>query len=520
MSIDLIKENIESVQALGENIGNIMIKEEYIIPDTMPDVIDIIDVKVIPKIKSKEVMRDKVYIEGEALYEVLYKGREGETFSVYGANYKGLFKDYIGLENSEKGMNCKTGLSIEHIKWNIINERKIGIEGILNAKVIVYKENNYNILKDIKNNEDVQTLKIPFEHERKIATIEEDLVSKVHFDIPQDKSEAISILSNNLFIYDRKILVEDNKIKVSLKIRCDIVYKTKEDGKIVVVSDNMILSKDIEYRDILSDMNGTAEFSIIDFENTIKEDDLGERRGIDGEVLVKADIRITSKESIEILQDAYSKDKVLKIDKENYKINFVENKVDAEVIIKSTIDFDDREIKPSEIIYSRGELSEIQTKVLEDKVVVEGVVNAKVLYKTNNEENIIKCCNEDIPFTTTVDVKGAKIDMEGEVTPYINVLDINYENGSIKIKTAITMSISIISKMTKEFALSIEEEEGNIPTKKGSFIIYTVQKGDTLWKIAKKYYTSLEEIIKINEISDSNKIDIGQKVIIPGRAIL
>ena len=45
-------------------------------------------------------------------------------------------------------------------------------------------------------------------------------------------------------------------------------------------------------------------------------------------------------------------------------------------------------------------------------------------------------------------------------------------------------------------------------------ITYTVKKGDTLGAIAKKYNTSVDKLVKDNNIKDKNKIYVGQKLII------
>lgn len=45
--------------------------------------------------------------------------------------------------------------------------------------------------------------------------------------------------------------------------------------------------------------------------------------------------------------------------------------------------------------------------------------------------------------------------------------------------------------------------------------IYTVKKNDTLSKIAEKFNISLKELIDINSISNINKIEIGDKILIP-----
>ena len=45
--------------------------------------------------------------------------------------------------------------------------------------------------------------------------------------------------------------------------------------------------------------------------------------------------------------------------------------------------------------------------------------------------------------------------------------------------------------------------------------IHIVQKGESLWVIAKKYGVSVQDIVKANNIENQNLIKINQKLIIP-----
>ncbi|MEH7122484.1 LysM peptidoglycan-binding domain-containing protein [Bacillus sp. JJ1773] len=45
-------------------------------------------------------------------------------------------------------------------------------------------------------------------------------------------------------------------------------------------------------------------------------------------------------------------------------------------------------------------------------------------------------------------------------------------------------------------------------------VIHTVQSGDTLWKIAQKYSTSVDTIVKANQLDPAKYLEIGQKLII------
>ncbi|MGE5404026.1 MAG: LysM peptidoglycan-binding domain-containing protein, partial [Candidatus Saccharibacteria bacterium] len=45
--------------------------------------------------------------------------------------------------------------------------------------------------------------------------------------------------------------------------------------------------------------------------------------------------------------------------------------------------------------------------------------------------------------------------------------------------------------------------------------IYIVQKGDSIWKIAKQHSVSVKKIIEANNLEDENSLQIGDKIIIP-----
>ena len=46
-------------------------------------------------------------------------------------------------------------------------------------------------------------------------------------------------------------------------------------------------------------------------------------------------------------------------------------------------------------------------------------------------------------------------------------------------------------------------------------VIYFVKPGDTLWKIAKMFKSTVEDIARLNNIEDVNKLTVGQQLYIP-----
>ena len=46
-------------------------------------------------------------------------------------------------------------------------------------------------------------------------------------------------------------------------------------------------------------------------------------------------------------------------------------------------------------------------------------------------------------------------------------------------------------------------------------VYHSVQKGETLWKIAQAYHVPVEEIIKINRLPDPTKVKVGERIFVP-----
>jgi len=67
--------------------------------------------------------------------------------------------------------------------------------------------------------------------------------------------------------------------------------------------------------------------------------------------------------------------------------------------------------------------------------------------------------------------------------------------------------------------LSAEQETGTTASvtqrEKPKGVIHYVQKGDTLWQISQKYQVSVQSIVSANQISESRRLIVGQRLIIP-----
>ena len=66
-----------------------------------------------------------------------------------------------------------------------------------------------------------------------------------------------------------------------------------------------------------------------------------------------------------------------------------------------------------------------------------------------------------------------------------------------------------------ENTVVVEESVSSVDSVVNETKIHIVQKGESLWVIAKKYGVSVQDIVKANNIENQNIIKINQKLIIP-----
>ena len=516
--IDIIKENVQFEQLLRESNSNTVLKEEYLIPDTHPDVQEILTVEARPMIINKELIGDKIVLEGKVEYTVIYLARE-DGIVANSVNYNQNFTNNIDLNQGEYKVICEAQCNVEHIEATIMNERKISIQGIITIDWELYKSNEFEFVKDIEGNDGVEVLK-KTETINKISANEDvELIGKCMIRVGMDKPQINKILKCSLRLHKKEVKIAEDKIYLGCYCKLNILYKGDDSKDLIPLEDDIYLSKEEEVKGITSDMIPTICYEISNNDLMLEEDDLGEVRIINDEFIVKANVKVFSKENIDTIKDAYSTKCLIGLRKEEHEVGILHGANSAESIVKYNIQLNDKDLKPEHIISANASIILTDKQVMKDRVAIEGIVKADVLYKTNDEEKYLANVKAEIPFSALIDIFGATEDMKSIVKGNLESLDASIEGNSIAIKATIILSGKILYEMNKEFISDIVEEEGDMPEKKASITIYVVGEGDTFWDLAKKYNTTVNELIKINKVEDPEHIEQGQKLIIPGRAI-
>ncbi|AOR22577.1 DUF3794 and LysM peptidoglycan-binding domain-containing protein [Clostridium taeniosporum] len=516
--IDAIKESIGFEQLIKESNTDCVLKEEYLIPDTHPDVEKILTVEARPVIISKEFVGDKIVVEGKVEYTVLYLARE-EGMVVNSVNYMEKFSSNIDLNQEEHRIVCEIECKVEHIEAAIMNERKISIQGAFELYWEMYKSSEVEFVKDIEGTDDIEVLKKTEKINRISANEEIELVGKSNIRVGMDKPQISKILNCSLWLHKKEIKILEDKIYLSCYCKLNILYKGDESKEIICIEDDVYLSKEEEVKGVNPDMMYSVSYNIQNNDLMLEEDDLGEVRIINNEFIVKANVKVFSRENVDVIKDAYCPNFPIELKKEEYELGAIQGTGNTEIVIKDNIPLNENNLIPEEIISCTGTLLISDKQVENDKIIIEGVLKVDVLYKTNDSDKYLANVKSDIPFNTIMDMQGAENGMKAIIKCNIENLEATIEANTIAIKCSAILCAKVCYEVKKQFICDVAEQEGEMPEKKSSVTIYVVGEEDTLWDLAKKYNTTVNDLIKINNIEDQDDIECGRKLIIPGRAI-
>lgn len=152
------------------------------------------------------------------------------------------------------------------------------------------------------------------------------------------------------------------------------------------------------------------------------------------------------------------------------------------------------------------------TKVMNGKILYSGELSIEFLYEVSNGMEA-KRINLPFNFEAQSDLIEANNNVDTDLTvEQDNFVIVSDGNIEANITMQFNIGISKTEKISIIDDLEVKEcRQNNIY----SMIIYFVKPGDTLWEIAKKFRSTVEDIARVNGIEDENKIYVGQQLYIP-----
>lgn len=506
MEIDASRQTVTVNKLVSSKKEVVIIEGDMIVPDIKPDILNTIDTVGNVCIYKKEVFDGKVRFDGSVNLNIIYLA-DSDNDSTRGLNNSLDFTQVIEMENCKSGMNLKSNISIQNIECKVLNGRKISTKVILEIEVIVYSNEEISILKQVNNIEGIQTLNSNMQINNLIGSGNCRAIAKDTISIDAEDNLA-EILKTEIKLINSEMKVSYNKILLKADANVKMMYLT-ENGEIKVVASNIPVMG-------FMDMNDVSENNILssnyEIKNMIIKPNSVEQHSIYVEIEFEISCDASDSLEIELIQDMYCPS-------ENLQLNQKEvSTINQKQISKNIYNIRERVSIPE---ISNHKIYDVEinphinnTNILNGRIVYEGEMNLNFIFSSDTNARI-DSQNYTLPFTFNVD--NEQINSNKTVHTKANCVNDEFvitADGMIECRIDLEFEMEMYENSTIHIidGINIAELENEMTP---SMIIYIVKDGDTLWNIAKRYRTTMDDIITVNQLENPNNLSIGQKLFIP-----
>lgn len=508
MAIETAKDSLVVNQIIDQKTDTILIEEDCIVPDIKPDILNVISTSGIVCIYKKEILDGKIRLDGCINTYIMYLADTQEENAVRGLNTNLDFTQMIDMEKANSSMTLDTNLILKSLDCKVLNGRKIHVKAMLEVEAKVSSNETVEFVKDIQNLKDVQLLNQDFRINSLVGTGVTKLYAKDTFSIDQIDN-LVEIMKTDLKIINKDTKVSYNKVLIKADLETKILYLT-EDNRINVVEGKIPIMGFIDLPNISEEHTCDVKYEI---KNLIVKPNNVDEHSIYVEVEIEVFCEAYENRELRMIQDLYSPTVALNFSQKRVRV------IGQKESRQQVCNIREKEMLPE---VGHRKIYDVEVYPIVDK---QNVLNGRILYEGEIELNFIYAASQSngietkqisIPFNFSMDFDGMKSEMNVDTIVEISMQDfVVMPDESIDIKVDLTFTA--ISSRDSNISIidEVQEAEGNRNLCQYSMVIYFAKPGDTLWKIAKRFGSTVEDIARVNGIEDVDNLQVGRQLFIP-----
>ncbi len=518
------------------------LEEDILVPDVKPDLADILAMDGKIKLSDKEIHTgaetSAVRISGDLILQTIYIPEHmTDKEPIVSIESKIPFKNDAEMK---AGPNSDLTMSptIESMDFTVINERKFRVRATVIFGVKEYSNVDIEVFEGLRD-EEVQMLKEKIQLTdvalRKTDTIE----VKDDMTLKENMPEVLNVLKYDVNIVENHKQVTKEKAVINASVNCNILYlgadgntdavKSMETGPDEEIESTVpvLYQGKTEFTQFIrldGDYNSGEEnpagskvnFNISSLNLTAKEDGNGRKGLFELDMSVDTGLELYKNIEKEIVTDVYHHQKDVKFDTDEIGVMALGGSGVAEVSAREIVNVPEKYGNVDKVAYVSGNIIEKRSFIDQSKSVVEGVVNVNVICTSADEKNSVFSLTQEIPFRSAMEIPGITSDMVANNDIALKELWFDkINNKQIEVNAGILVNAAVSSQIKHQLVKNVsflESPQDSNPVP--GIILYVARTGDTIWNIAKKYRTTIDDIKKINDLELGKEISPGTKLLI------
>lgn len=507
--VELIKKNIHMNRWKNNVATQITLDDDFIVPDTMDDMAQVILDTGDIQIETVKNQGEKVTIKGKLSFHVLYRKEEGGLQTLAGSI---PFEEQINVPGVEDKDYISVNWELEDLNAGIINSRKLSMKAIISLDVRVETIHDTDAAVDIRNNM-VGTDNIQVESLKRSVDVAAIAVRrkdthriKEDISLPGNKPNINQILWSEMKLRGVNTKPLDGTVRVEGELMVFVIYSGEGEGvPIQWLEESIPFSGEVELPEATEGMVPVITVRLLHKEMEEKPDYDGEMREFEVDAVLELDMKLYREEQVELLSDLYSTNRELVLQTGEVLFDKLLTKNTGKCKISEKLKLENSD-KILQICHSEGTVKLDDVEATQDALNLDGVLEVRLLYLTDDDGEPVKSTVEVVPFHYTVEAKGINAESLYQISNGIEQLTAVMMGGdTIEVKAVLTLDLFVLQPIREQVItnVTVEPMDMNRLQQLPGVVGYIVQQGDTLWNIAKKFHTTVENVMVTNGLTDS-----------------
>ena len=500
----LEKKNIHMNKIVKSETVIFFVSREERIMDADNEIENIINQKEIVTTDGVVTRENQITVNGTINYNILYYPKNSEM--VCGEEKEINFEENIKLMGINSEDNANVTMEVLSSSIKPVDGKNYIYKIQLKAYIIVEKIEDLDIATAIN----IDSLAI-------IADKTDTFRVSEQIAVPHGKPPIGTIVWSDIRIKNQNIKTMEGSIIINGQLSIFIIYIPEmENMPEQWLEQTIDFNGQLEMSEATEDVVSYIELWLnnVNVQPEINQDN--EMRNLSVSALLKLNVKLYKETSIKVIEDVYKPGANLVpiMESKTYQKLLVKNASRTKEVVKMKIDKTKGQLL--QICNSQAEIKIENILVRDNSLKAIGKIKTCIIYISSDDRHPICCQCRESNFEHGIDAEGIEGNDEYFLNWKVEQVNANMLNADeVEIKAVIALEAIVFKKVEQNFVTEINQEPVDMEALNSAPVLkgYIVQKGDTLWKLAKENYTTIEKIMTVNNL-ENETIKKGDRLLI------
>ena len=521
--IELIRQNLHRNQYKSHASTQITLDDDFIVPDAMDDMEQIIvnsgDV-ILDSVRNQE---ERVMIRGKLAFQVLYRNPEGGLQTLAGNI---AIEEPVNVPGLEEKDEAGVSWELEDLSTEMINSRKLSVKAILTFQVrtealvdgeaVVEARETENGKMESQEDSPLQVRKRTMDTAALKARRKDTARVRETITLPGNKPAMEQIIWKEMSLSLPSAKPQDGSLLAEGQIHVFCLYEGEgEEMPIQWFEETVPFSSVVELDQSSEGMPSFTRMRLVHKDLEIKPDADGELRELELDAVVELDMKLYAEEPLELVEDLYATDREINVIREETKFDKILTNTTGKCKVTDRMKYDSSD-RILQICHNDGQIKIDQTEVKEDGLEISGVLEVTFLYMTSDDKEPIRSGSDVIPFQYFIEVPGVDKESVWQLASELEQLSsVMAGNDTIEVRAVLNLELLALQPVRCPVITEIQEKPLDMESLKAlpGITGYIMKKGDRLWDVAKRFHTTVDHVMEMNEL-DQEEVKEGQRLLL------